>query len=267
MHASAAPGHALWPGAVLHWGAPLDPAAIAPGVVLFVFTLPAAPASDPGVMLVSSAPLAPDATARVAIALNPAALGTLLAEDLTVGADRIRRLAATPASPPLRLALTPGARLAVESIHRCPFTGASRQMAFSARAHDLLLEFFTALAATIAPPRAAPTRAFAAQIHAAAEILKRDLEHPPSLTALARAVGLSETTLKRGFHPVFGTTVFGYLRTRRMERARALLACGEATVLEAAALVGYSNPSNFAAAFRREFGLNPKEFQLTVRRQ
>jgi AraC-like DNA-binding protein len=65
---------------------------------------------------------------------------------------------------------------------------------------------------------------------------------------------------------VFGTTVFGYLRARRMERARALLEAGKATVLEAAALVGYSNPSNFAAAFRREFGVNPKAFQLTARR-
>jgi AraC-like DNA-binding protein len=37
-------------------------------------------------------------------------------------------------------------------------------------------------------------------------------------------------------------------------------------VLEAATLVGYSNPSNFAAAFRLQFGVNPKTFQLAARR-
>ena len=92
------------------------------------------------------------------------------------------------------------------------------------------------------------------------------LESPPTVEALARQVGLSETTLKRGFHQVFNTTVFGYLRGRRMERAREALQSGEATVLESAALVGYSNPSNFASAFRRQFGVNPKQFQRAVRR-
>jgi AraC-like DNA-binding protein len=140
-------------------------------------------------------------------------------------------------------------------------------MALTARAHDLLLEFLTALSASLSPAAPPPlTRTADDQIRAAADHLAQNLEEPPTLAALARRVGLSETTLKRGFHQVFGTTVFGYLRTRRMARAHALLHSGEATVLEAAALVGYSNPSNFAAAFRREFGLNPKAFQLTARR-
>ncbi len=174
----------------------------------------------------------------------------------------------SPTSPALSLPLTPSARLAVESIRRCPFAGACRAMALTARAHDLLVEFLTALSAVGASsPRPSPlTRTTDDHVRAAAEFLAQHLEEPPTLAALARHVGLSETTLKRGFHQVFGTTVFGYLRTRRMERAHALLQSGEATVLEASTLVGYSNPSNFSAAFRRQFGLNPKAFQLTARR-
>jgi AraC-like DNA-binding protein len=98
------------------------------------------------------------------------------------------------------------------------------------------------------------------------DAVKSWLDHPPALPALAREVGLSETTLKRGFHQIFSTTPFAYLRARRLEHAHALLAAGDATVLEAATIVGYSNPSNFAAAFRLQFGVNPKTFQLTAHR-
>jgi len=259
-------GHLLRPGVVLFWGQALESACLPADSLLFVFTLAAGEQGGRDRMMLALRRLEPDAGFRVAVALTPAALRDLLAEDRTVGAAHIRRFAAGQPGASVELPLTPSARLAVESIRRCPFVGACRQMAFAARAHDLLLEFFSALTAAEAPRRPIPTRALIARIHAAGETLKRNLEAPPTLAALARDVGLGETTLKRGFHQVFGTTVFGYLRACRMERARHLLATGEATVLEAAAMVGYSNPSNFAAAFRRQFGLNPKAFQLDVHR-
>ena len=166
---------------------------------------------------------------------------------------------------PLLLSLTPAARLAVESVRRCPLAGACRALILSARCHDLLVEFISAGEAQ----RAKPVSLMAdteTRVREAAAILACCLDETPSLEALAREVGLSETTLKRGFRQVFDSTVFEHLRALRMEHARALLQSGEATVIEAATLVGYSNPSNFAAAFRRQFGMNPKEFQLAARR-
>ncbi len=161
--------------------------------------------------------------------------------------------------------LTPAARLAVESVRRCPLAGACRMLVLSARCHDLLVEFISARQ-TRAMPVAALMTDTELRVREAGSTLARRLEETPSLEALAREAGLSETTLKRGFRQVFGTTVFEHLRRLRMERARELLRSGEATVIEAATLVGYSNPSNFAAAFRRQFGMNPKEFQLAARR-
>jgi AraC-like DNA-binding protein len=161
--------------------------------------------------------------------------------------------------------LTATARLAVESIRRCPFAGPCRALMMEARCNDMLLELIAALGAPAQQARPLMVDADA-RIRIAAGKLEESLDQAPSLAELAREVGLSETTLKRGFRQVFGTTVFGYLREKRMEHARALLASGRATVIEAAALVGYSNPSNFAAAFRQQFGINPKEFQLAARR-
>jgi AraC-like DNA-binding protein len=264
--------HLLRPGVILHWGSLREQSHAPENSTIFIFSL-AAGGADPGArMAVRQAPslLPPEgfhsAAFSVFVSLTEPALQELLAGDESPGATCIRAVATGESALLPDLPLTENARLAVESIRRCPFVGACRTMAFTARGNDLLVEFLTVLANSLNPRSPPLTSSLTAHIHAAAETLKRELESPPTLPALARSTGLSESTLKRGFHQVFGTTVFGYLRARRMERARALLERGDATVLEAATLVGYSNPSNFSAAFRRQFGLNPKAFQLTGRR-
>jgi AraC-like DNA-binding protein len=46
-------------------------------------------------------------------------------------------------------------------------------------------------------------------------------------------------------------------RQQRMEEAHRLLRAGRHNVTEVAARVGYENPSKFAAAFRKHFGVRP----------
>jgi AraC-like DNA-binding protein len=99
------------------------------------------------------------------------------------------------------------------------------------------------------------------RIHHAREIILQRLDNPPSLNELARQVGLNECTLKRGFRSCFGTTVFGYLRNHKLEQARQLLDAGEMKITEIAYAMGYTSRSPFAAAFRKQFGMNPKEYQ------
>lgn len=99
------------------------------------------------------------------------------------------------------------------------------------------------------------------RIHHAREIILQRLNNPPSLNELARQVGLNECTLKRGFRSCFGTTVFGYLRNYKLEQARQLLEAGDMKITEIARAIGYTSRSPFAAAFRKQFGMNPKEYQ------
>lgn len=72
-------------------------------------------------------------------------------------------------------------------------------------------------------------------------------------------MGLNDFKLKAGFKEVFGTTVFGYIREQRLEKALAYLQSGRWNVGEAAFSVGYANPCSFAKAFRERYGLNPSE--------
>lgn len=95
------------------------------------------------------------------------------------------------------------------------------------------------------------------RLERAREILLSRLDAPPTIAALSRLAGINEVKLKRGFRERFGSTVFGYLRAARMERAYALLRGGALSVTEVAQQVGYTNPSKFTAAFRAHFGERP----------
>jgi AraC-like DNA-binding protein len=51
-----------------------------------------------------------------------------------------------------------------------------------------------------------------------------------------------------------------------MERARQLLEERKFNVTEVACTVGYANPSHFASAFKRKFGVNPSAYSAAALR-
>ena len=95
------------------------------------------------------------------------------------------------------------------------------------------------------------------RVYQAREILERAMADPPSLQQLAEQVGIGDYKLKQDFRTAFGTTVFGYLRSHRLEQARQLLTTRTMNVSEVAQLVGYSSLSKFTAAFKKQFGVLP----------
>ena len=98
------------------------------------------------------------------------------------------------------------------------------------------------------------------KIRQARDILIRNHRDPPSLKELAKLSGLNETYLKQEFRRVFGTSVFRYLRSYRMEKAREYLERGCMTVADAGWAVGYSSYSRFSSAFKNYHGLSPGYF-------
>ncbi|MGI2909474.1 helix-turn-helix transcriptional regulator [Tolypothrix sp. VBCCA 56010] len=102
------------------------------------------------------------------------------------------------------------------------------------------------------------------RLHQAKDILIHNLNSPPSLLDLARQVGLNDRKLKEGFLLVFGTTVFGYFQTHRMLQGKQLLAERSLSVAGVAHAVGYTSPSRFCDAFKRQFGITPKAYQIRL---
>ncbi|GAB3120312.1 helix-turn-helix transcriptional regulator [Novispirillum itersonii] len=95
----------------------------------------------------------------------------------------------------------------------------------------------------------------------AMDLLVSRLEDPPSLEELAREAGMSHTRLNRCFRRLHGTTVFGWLRTYRLELACRYLAEGRYSVTEIAFLCGFSSSSHFASLFRQMHGCCPGDYR------
>lgn len=98
------------------------------------------------------------------------------------------------------------------------------------------------------------------KLRQARTLIANHLEAPLSIRELAHRVGINEFKLKKGFQELFGITVFELVRKERMEKALQLLDTGRMNVGEAASALGYSNMSNFAAAFRKQYGRNPGDY-------
>jgi AraC-like DNA-binding protein len=80
---------------------------------------------------------------------------------------------------------------------------------------------------------------------------------PPTLSELAKAVGINEYKLKKGFKETFGNTVFGYLADTRLELARIELFEKKKSVSQLAFELGYSSIQHFSNAFKKKFGVSP----------
>jgi AraC-like DNA-binding protein len=96
-------------------------------------------------------------------------------------------------------------------------------------------------------------------LHAARELLMRQLSPAPTIRQVSRTAGMNETALKHGFKAVFGETLFEFSVRCRMQHALMLLRERRMPVARIAESVGYSHQTSFATAFRRHFGLRPRD--------
>lgn len=144
----------------------------------------------------------------------------------------------------------------------CPFTGITKKMYLETKVWELMALLIDQELKLNGEPRSPiPLKTDDIErIHHAKDILLQNHNNPPSLLDLARQVGLNDCTLKRGFRQVFGKTAFGYLHDYRIEKARQLLQEGNLNVTETARSVGFANRSYFAAAFRKKYGVSPKDY-------
>ena len=84
---------------------------------------------------------------------------------------------------------------------------------------------------------------------------------PLDVDDLARAAGLSRAHFSREFKRAFGESPHGYLLTRRLERAAALLRNTDRSVADICFSVGLSSVGSFTTSFTRTFGKSPTGYR------
>lgn len=96
------------------------------------------------------------------------------------------------------------------------------------------------------------------RVRALHDFLQTERACEMSLDGLARQAGVNPNTLQKHFRAVYGTTIFDFLREQRLQRARVALERDGQPVAQAALLAGYTSAANFATAYRKRFGMQPK---------
>jgi AraC-like DNA-binding protein len=91
--------------------------------------------------------------------------------------------------------------------------------------------------------------------------IDREYAQPLDVEALARGVHMSAGHLSREFRRAFGESPYGYLMTRRIERAMALLRRGDLSVTEVCFAVGCSSLGTFSTRFTELVGMAPSAYR------
>ncbi len=97
------------------------------------------------------------------------------------------------------------------------------------------------------------------KIAKARQILLNHISDPLTIKALSRKVAINECYLKKGFKEMYGTTIFDFFQSQRMEHAKYLLYEKSLSVTDVSSLLGYSSISHFSTAFKKHTGLKPCE--------
>ncbi|WP_052213581.1 helix-turn-helix domain-containing protein [Belnapia sp. F-4-1] len=99
------------------------------------------------------------------------------------------------------------------------------------------------------------------QMRRAEDYMRARLAEPITLADIAAAIGCSSFQLIRLTKRIRGQTPMRLLATVRMEAAERLVREGRLSARQIALDCGYTNPSHFATAFRRQFGVSPRQFR------
>lgn len=96
--------------------------------------------------------------------------------------------------------------------------------------------------------------------------IDRDYAQPLDVEALAGGAHMSAGHLSREFRLAYGESPYGYLMTRRIERAMALLRRGDLSVTEVCFTVGYSSLGTFSTRFTELVGVPPSTYRRNAAR-
>ncbi|MFT2019298.1 helix-turn-helix transcriptional regulator [Streptomyces sp. 796.1] len=99
-----------------------------------------------------------------------------------------------------------------------------------------------------------------AHLRRARDLIDREYARPLDVPTMARQALMSPAHFSRRFRAAYGETPYGYLMTRRIERAMALLRAGM-SVTDACLAVGATSLGSFSSRFTEIVGETPSAYR------
>lgn len=102
------------------------------------------------------------------------------------------------------------------------------------------------------------------QMMRAERILSEQFDKPiPNINELAQQCHLSTTTLKRHFKIVFGKSIYTYCLEKKLGLGKSMLIAKSKSVSEIAFDLGYDKVNSFSKAFKKQYGILPRDVNKT----
>ena len=101
-------------------------------------------------------------------------------------------------------------------------------------------------------------------VRAAASMMRRNIEDPLSIPALAAQLKIAQRTLEETFERTLKVTPRTAYKSIRLREARRLVELSELKITEIAARCGYRDASALTRAYRLEFGVSPRGHRRVV---
>lgn len=153
-------------------------------------------------------------------------------------------------------------RRILTEVRDCPYSTPLKKLFVEAKVQELLaLQISQITAVQTAGKRL--KKADIDKLNEVRDLLMKNIYNPHSIDELSKMAGINRTKLQEGFKELFGNTIFGFISDHRLDDARQRLLDekNNVTISEIAAASGYKNPQHFTAAFKRKFGLLPREIR------
>ncbi len=184
-----------------------------------------------------------------------------LSETLSASSETLAKCLTAPGGEPLLIPGRAGAamELAVRQMLSCGVSGSLARLYLEAK----ILEIVALRLSQPGSPQSSSRRFLLLRrdrelLEEARFLLLQRYADPPTISGLAREIGMNTTKLKAGFKELYGTTIFGFVQALRLQAALQLIRDGDCTVTEAATAVGYHSLSAFTTAFSSEYGFSPR---------
>jgi AraC-like DNA-binding protein len=192
--------------------------------------------------------------------------GLPVPRDLNAVVDYLRSVGHPAETVPGALNAKPGITALFSSYFTAVMEQAPHLTGASADAAMQTLMQLASAVRDVAPPEEEPSRGMRARRIEAVRQFVEDNLHRSDLTPAraARALGMSVRQLHLLFEPS-DTSFSRYMLTRRLERARSLLAQhANRSVLDIMLACGIESSTVFYRGFRKAYGMNPTDYRRTL---
>lgn len=97
------------------------------------------------------------------------------------------------------------------------------------------------------------------------DYLRRNLERPHNIDALAKFCSMSRRTLTRHFFAATGMTIGDWLNVERLQRSQELLESTDHSIEVVSSMSGFQSPVSFRQSFKARFSVSPSEWRRAFR--